>query len=152
MKKLLILLLVLSSCVVNRYSCNTGYGLSSIQDKTTGGKCTPLGSPSVTEIMKKYGMITPGRICDPPAGITFTPGAVTNLPFLEKTKVNKWYILKDSTLTKHIFFGYSDMDTIGGRYFTLTKNILMRPSSGTVVWSPLATDTTLTKNKLIIKQ
>ena len=114
MKKLLILLLVLSSCVVNRYTCDH--------------KC------AVTPI------------------VTFTPGAVTNLPFLEKTKVNKWYILKDSTLTKHIFFGYSDMDTIGGRYFTLTKNILMRPSSGTVVWSPLATDTTLTKNKLIIKQ
>jgi len=44
------------------------------------------------------------------------------------------------------------MEVIEGGYFTLTKNILMRPSSGTVVWSPLATDTTLTKNKLIIKQ
>ena len=164
MKKLLILLLVLSSCVVNRYTCDH--------------KC------AVTPI------------------VTFTPGAVTNLPFLETTKpvlqttkVNKWYTLKDSTLTKHIFFGYSDMDTIGGRYFTLTKTpsvteilekygmitpgricdppagIIFTPGSvapkiywehdtwntflaksGTVVWSPLATDTTLTKNKLIIKQ
>jgi len=118
MKKLLILLLVLSSCVVNRYTCDH--------------KCV------VTPI------------------VTFTPGEVTNLPFLETTKpflqTTKVYILKDSTLTKHIFPVYRNMDTIGGRNFTLTKNILMRPSSGTVVWSPLATDTTLTKNKLIIKQ
>jgi len=121
MKKLLILLLVLSSCVVNRYTCDH--------------KC----------------VVTPTT--------TFTPGAVTNLPFLETTKpfsqttkVNKRYILSDSTKTKHILSGYNRMEVIEGGYFTLTKNILMRPSSGTVVWSPLATDTTLTKNKLIIKQ
>jgi len=99
MKKLLILLLVLSSCVVNRYSCDT--------------KC----------------VVTPIT--------TFTPGAVTNLPFLETTKpflqttkagpvmLNKRYILSDSTKTKYIFSGYNRMEVIEGGYITLTKNKLI---------------------------
>ena len=86
MKKLLILLLVLSSCVVNRYTCS----------------------------------------CDHTCA--FEPGAVTNLPILEIGKV-----------TPKIFWEHNTWNTF------LAK-------SGTVVWSPLATDTTLTKNKLIIKQ
>jgi len=112
MKKLLILLLVLSSCVVNRYTCS----------------------------------------CDHTC--TFEPGAVTNLPTLNIGEV-----------TPKIYWGHDTWNTL------LAK-------SGTVVWSPLATDTTLTflgttkagpvminkwdiiadeadkatKNKLIIKQ
>jgi len=101
MKKLLILLLVLSSCVVKRYTCDP--------------KCV------VTPI------------------VAFTPGAVTNLPFLETKKagpvmVNKWDVIADEA-------------------DKATKELIKLPNTKTNKWDKITDDADkATKNKLIIKQ
>ena len=92
MKKLLILLLVLSSCVVNRYTCNTGLCPPSVTEILANTIHTPI---HVNDPPAK-GMISPGRICDPPAGITFTPGSVAPKIYWEHNTWNTLLIKSDT--------------------------------------------------------